>query len=528
MFYSIWSKAFIVLLHTMCTKVRVGIIGGGVAGATAALVLATSGFSVHLFEQKSSLVDGPPICHLHAGGNLYREISDEQCVTLLQQSIDTIKFYPHAVNIRPTVIAVPQCDPHDPSSLLPRLHLLKNKYEELVREDYSNKVIGETEEYFKLYSKSDLLHLATLPLPTKPTNLDDWIIPFSKHVDLSTIKFPVVIVQEYGLSWLRLAATVDLALNQFENCNIYLNTKVIDIEEDPNNKNWIIRHDKNTIKHSPSSNSSLSNQINDINYSSITEVDYLVNACGFQSGTIDDLISVPRQRWVEFKAAYVSQWESCEGEWPEVIFHGIRGSPKGMAQVTPYADGYFQLHGMTQDITLFDGGLVESNNSSAQPQLPSSLLQNIFDGWENSEIHARTTKAIQHVAQYIPSFGAAKVGGKPLFGAQQIPGNDASLRAADVSFVNNNYARMEIVKASSALSASNKIVQHILESTSCKQMFSAPPLNRSISSSHSLRNIIDRGVELAIEREYPSALAMIAGSSDAMEHLSYPTVRASL
>lgn len=38
-----------------------------------------------------------------------------------------------------------------------------------------------------------------------------------------------------------------------------------------------------------------------------------------------------RDRMVEYKAAYVVKWLKCEGVWPEVIFHGQRGTPNGMA-----------------------------------------------------------------------------------------------------------------------------------------------------------------------------------------------------
>ena len=63
---------------------RVAIIGAGVAGATTALKLAMQGVEVTVFEKEQSPISGPPFCHLHAGGNLYREISDEQCVKLLK------------------------------------------------------------------------------------------------------------------------------------------------------------------------------------------------------------------------------------------------------------------------------------------------------------------------------------------------------------------------------------------------------------------------------------------------------------
>ncbi|HHD80114.1 MAG TPA: FAD-dependent oxidoreductase, partial [Campylobacterales bacterium] len=86
-------------------KPKIAIVGGGVAGSTAGLYLSQLGLDITLFEQGESLVSGPPFCHLHAGGNLYREISDEQCITLLQQSIDLLRYYPYAIDYRPTVIA---------------------------------------------------------------------------------------------------------------------------------------------------------------------------------------------------------------------------------------------------------------------------------------------------------------------------------------------------------------------------------------------------------------------------------------
>lgn len=69
------------------SKKKVAIIGGGVAGSTIAMYLSKFDIEIDLFEQGTSLVNGPPICHLHAGGNLYREISDEQCIALDRKSV---------------------------------------------------------------------------------------------------------------------------------------------------------------------------------------------------------------------------------------------------------------------------------------------------------------------------------------------------------------------------------------------------------------------------------------------------------
>jgi hypothetical protein len=190
--------------------------------------------------------------------------------------------------------------------------------------------------------------------------------------------------------------------------------------------------------------------------------DYLINAAGFRSGVLDDLLGFKRQRLVEFKAAYVCKWAECDSLWPEVIFHGERGTPNGMAQFTPYPDGHFQLHGMTECITLFKDGLVESSEQSAQPQLGEAFINKIDKSWDAREVNKRTRSAISHVTPYIPAFGSAQLASKPLFGAQQIPGGDPTLRAADVSFVGNRYARCEIVKASSVLTAADAITEQLI------------------------------------------------------------------
>ena len=141
---------------------KIAIIGGGIAGTSIALYLGKLGLDITLFDKSSSLVSGPPICHLHAGGNLYREISDESCITLLKESIDILKMYKNAVDFRPTVLAIPKSDNGIVSDLIPRLELLKKEYKKLIDKDNSNKVLCDCDDYYKLYSKEDLLKLLML------------------------------------------------------------------------------------------------------------------------------------------------------------------------------------------------------------------------------------------------------------------------------------------------------------------------------------------------------------------------------
>jgi hypothetical protein len=465
---------------------KIAIIGGGVAGASCAFYLSKLGLDVTLFEKNNTLVSGPPFCHLHAGGNLYREIDDKQCVTLLHQSIDLLRFYPYAIDYRPTVIVTPEEDKDDPRSLLPRLEKLKNEYSKAVNRDPKNRVLGEADQYFKLYEKEDILKLQDKKNVKRPSTLDEWMIPVVKNIQIEKIKFPVIIVQEYGLNLFRLSAGVNIKLQQISNCDLQLNTTVTEVSKD--NEKFCVKYN------SPEGTKK-------------EQFDYLINAAGYKTGEIDDMLGYRRERFVEFKAAYVTKWENCENIWPEVIFHGQRGTPRGMGQFTPYPGGYFQLHGMTNEITLFNNGLVKSTKKSAQPKLSKSFINKIDKKWYEEEITQRTKKAINHLSRFIPAFKKAKVASKPLYGAQQIPGDDKELRAADVSFENDRYARCEVVKASSVLTMIDEIMKKLVklglakEEDLFKRVFETSNLNPE--------DILSKAENICRQREYPVSLANI-------------------
>lgn len=426
-------------------QTKVAIVGGGIAGATVAVYLSELGINVSLLEQGPSLVNGPPICHLHAGGNLYPEISDRQCLTLLAQSIDLLRLYPYAADYRPTVIAVPKKDKNRPALLLPRLNKLKAHYQCLIEKDILNKQLGESEHYFTLFERRQVELLALQMPVNKPKTLQEWMIPVAKNVDLDTLQFPLIMVQEYGLNLFRLAASAALSLQSNPHCQVLTKTRVTHIDELKADNGWLIEY-----------------QEAEKGKGKQERFDYLINAAGFRSGLIDDMLGFKRQRYVEFKAAYVTRWTECHYRWPELIFYGERGTPNGMAQLTPYPDGYFQLHGMSHNITLFKEGLVASTEHSAQPKLGRDFIDKIEQSWNEQEIKQRSQSAINHFLPYIPSFISAQVAAKPLFGAQQIPSGDPSLRASDVSFVGNRYARCEIVKASSVLTAADEILEQLI------------------------------------------------------------------
>jgi hypothetical protein len=467
------------------SSVKVAIIGGGVAGSTTALYLGNLGLDITLFERESDLISGPPFCHLHAGGNLYREISDEQCVTLLKQSIDFLRYYPYVVDYRPTVIVLPTEDKGTPQELLPRLELLTQEYRQLIESDNDNGVLGDPSNYYRLYTKEEVETLRLKPNVETPKSFDEWMIPVAKSVDLDRVQFPLIIVQEYGLNLFRLASGVKLSLSELSNIELKTNTTVEDITSQDGHFEVNYQTD---------------NQHYHENF------DYIINAAGFRTGKIDDMLGVECKKMVEFKAAYVTKWAKSETLYPEIIFHGERGTPRGMGQFTPYPDGHYQLHGMTHDITLYEDGLVANSAISCQPKLAQNFIQKIEKSWESDEVEQRTKRAIGHIAQYMPQFASADVASKPLFGAQQIPGDDPSLRVAEVTFVGDRYARCEIVKVSSVLDMVDAIV---------KEMITLGYLDASTYQSRDLshlehlseESIIESAKVIAEQKGYPTSIS---------------------
>ena len=461
---------------------KIAIVGGGVAGASVAIYLRSLGVDVTLFEKKQMLIAGPPACHLHAGGNLYPDIDDTQRLRLLRESIEFVRFYPQAIEGRPTALAVPVHIPLDPKELEQRAFILAQAYGDLVAKDPKAKVLGDPEHYVLSFNHKQLQELQELPTPKVPQNHLEWMISFAKEVALTKLKYPVLLVQEYGINIFRLSAIAQLLL---QDATIHYGTKVVDA-----------KHEKGGFK--------LTYEKNGKRYTQ--HFDFLINAMGFESGYLDNWLGYKKSRLVEFKAAYVASYRQ-EHLYPEMIFHGIRGTDRGMAQFTPYSGGYYQLHGMRKDITLFEDGVAKSSEVSSQPKLPQKYIDWIEKGWPREVALHRTQRAIEYVSRYMLDFKRAQPTPTPLYGAQQIPGDNLTLRAAEVSFEGDRYARCEIVKVSSILSMADAIVQKLIAlgaldpSRQGGRIYPKPLPEAKIDS---------LAKEIAKARGYPEAMAKIA------------------
>jgi hypothetical protein len=168
---------------------------------------------------------------------------------------------------------------------------------------------------------------------------------------------------------------------------------------------------------------------------------------------------------------------------------------------------------MTEEITLFKNGLVKAKDNKAQPEFNEDIKQKINHGWKKDEIQIRTENAINYIAKFVPSFKSATVGGPPLCGAQQIPGDDVNLRVGEVSFPTEFYARSEIIKASSALTVANQVIDKMQQE---KVISSIPkkPFGNSLLGSVSKDEIDKVASEFAEVRGYPKALSRLVIEKD--------------
>ncbi len=469
----------------------VAIIGGGVAGSTIAIRLAMAGVNVHLFEKNASLINSPPMCHLHAGGNLYREINTDDCKTLMRQCIDIAKLYPDSIDVRPTVFAVPKRDKGSAQDLLSRLKVLTEYYRELIKADKTNEVLGQADHYYQVFDKADLEQLSGCEPKAMPSDTEEWLIPVTQLVDLDKLQMPIYAVQEYGWNIFRLSASAFLQLDRLPNAHIHLNTAINELAQNNKTHDWQLTF------------------CNDQGQTQHLTADFVVNACGFRTGIIDDQVGVKVERMVEFKASYLSQWTSktaYKGQLPEIIFHGERGTPQGMAQFTPYPDGIFQLHGMTEAITLFKDGLTHSSDNSSQPPMNPQYISYIENGWDTPTLVKRTQNAIDYVAEFIPNFGNATPIDKALFGGQQVPSADISTRVADLQvFEHQRYAIAENVKANSALDVADGVITALIQA----KFLDPSAKKRPIWHTLDVKDINKLAKKLAKQRRFPVGMAKV-------------------
>lgn len=464
------------------------------AGSTIALRLGRAGVSTLLLEARGSLVDGPPMCHLHAGGALYPELSDADCRTLLRQSVETAAWFPESIDARPTLVCVPTRDSHDPDRLLAREQMLAEHYRRLVDLDPAHRVLGDPDDYVHPYTRARLEELAGSPQPSAEESAgmawDRWVAPAATLLDLDRLRYPVLAIAEPNWNILRLAACVTLRLAALPTVDVRLHTRVCSLERD--GEGWLV------------------GTVGPDGADRIDRVDFVVNAAGFRAGAVDDQASVAAEHAVEFKAAWLARWSrpsATTRALPEIVVHGKRGTADGMAQFTPYGGDVVQLHGMVDGITLFDDEPATSTGASAQPDLDPEWVDWIDHGFDPDVALTRSRRAIDHVAPFLPSFADAQPLPQVLGGAQQVPGGDVARRVGRLRHEpGRRYAVAENAKACEAVDMADAVMDVLVAEGIVAPERSARPRWERLADA----DVTGLARRFARERGLPEAMAEVA------------------
>ena len=158
-----------------------------------------------------------------------------------------------------------------------------------------------------------------------------------------------------------------------------------------------------------------------------------------------------------------------------LFFHGERGAQWHGTVLTLIPDRYFfQLHGMTENITLFNDGLTKATQESSQPPINPQYLNYIENGWEPNALKG-TQNAIDYVSEFVPSFRTAQTGDNALYGGQQVPVMISPCASRICRCLPNCVnAVAENVKANSTLDVADKVMDalvdaNLIEKSACKR-----------------------------------------------------------
>jgi hypothetical protein len=410
----------------MKKKFNISVIGGGIGGCMAAIMASKiPNADVQLFEKKDKLLAGLPFCHLHSGGFLYPMINHEECIELLNHSLEFANFFNECLDNRPTIIAYRIDSIYNTKELIDKCKLMEATYKEFCVKD--NHVLGNPNSYYAIYTREDIIYykkFGKLPEKFEDRYLyhDLYTTEFCKilnSTNIDDIKYPFVSVMEPSI-----------LMNK-----VY--KKITKLFNDTNT-------DKDNIKIHTGTTANVDELIN--------KFDYTINASGYQNN------NKYQDSLLELKSSWMVINNHLNIRLPEIAIIGERGTKNGMMQISQCEENnIFQIHAMTNDSSIFECVDKIENFSNDN-------LDIIYNSRIPSEIiNTRTKSAINEVSKLFNIFKYSKIDLKlePLWGVQRIISKNKDNRVADVVFPAENYAEIQIIKGISSVTAANKLIKKI-------------------------------------------------------------------
>uniref|UniRef100_A0A6C0H6U9 FAD dependent oxidoreductase domain-containing protein n=1 Tax=viral metagenome TaxID=1070528 RepID=A0A6C0H6U9_9ZZZZ len=420
----------------MTKSKRVAVIGGGISGCLSAIQMSKlPNVQVDLYERKNTLLQGSPYCHLHAGGFLYPDISVQDCMELLNNSLEFAEYFGDFLDRRPLIVAYNVNSQYNPQTLVFRARMMQMVYCCWVSEHGNKYPLGHTDQYIAIFTRQDVEHFQQHNrLPETTDKAKRFHQPYveaalSQLCDFDSIKYPFVSVNEPGIRQSELEQYLINTICGNVDIQVYTKTLVSEQNVKPVENGW---------------------NIVDLNSQTDVYYEYLVDACG---GLRSKYFQVETPELLELKSSWVV-YNNSHGlknpYFPEIAIIGSRGTKDGLIQITPIGRGTFQVHYMNTNSTIFH----------ENKEYIDTVIEN--DDVSYSDVIPRMQVAIHRITELMPVFSnSAPL--ECLWGLQRTVGTDVSKRTSQIIF-RPNRADIQLTKASSIVTLVKLLTNKITES----------------------------------------------------------------
>lgn len=382
---------------------KVAIVGGGIGGVFTAIQLAKrQNTKVDVYEKNNGILQGPPYCHLHAGGFLYPEISTIDSQALFCHAAMFAEYFSEAIVRRPCIIAYNKHSNYNTFDLLHKCKVIKYLYN-CWHGLHGSTPFGPIDNFYCAYYKDDVIYYkenGCMPSNDNPANKfhDQYASAFFELLDdIDSIKYPFVSVCEFIIDQ---AAVESQLVNEFNKCDITLH------------KNTFVQNILQQLQ---------------------SHYDVIIDCTG-RGSTSESPSESP------ILAEYKSSWlVKCPrgANFPEIAIVGERGTYNGTLQITPIGTHTCQVHYMSHTSTII------KEYTHGDEILPVS----------NKNLRIRANIAIDKVKRFSKYFcdifeihSTRNTGG-----IQRVVGNSAENRVSSVYLSEKGVIHMKLVKAMSVV-----------------------------------------------------------------------------
>lgn len=383
---------------------EISIIGGGIAGCTAALELSKNkNNKIILYEKKDAILGNAPYCRLHCG-LMYPMLSFKESELLLIYSIHFAKEFRSAILKRPCVIMYNKKSNYTTRELIDKCEFIQRKYKK-----FNDFTMGHPDTYFAVYTRNDMIsfkHFGKfLHSTSEARKFHD---PFVKTVcrmikDIDSIKYPFVSVNEFGIEQTIVERLIKRRIQSERNIKLNLNTIYVS-----------------------------------------NESDIIINAKGSFTTNAG---------FLELKSSWLVKLRNKIESLPEIAIIGERETDHSMIQISPRKYNGVQLHYMSYNSTLFERVQAFSEFSLENQE----IIKNNYV--PNDITNTRTKNAINQIKKFL-DIQFQSYNSKALWGCQFIPCNknklDSSIRTCTFN-ITNSEINIEIVKAISSVYTAKQI-----------------------------------------------------------------------